>query len=173
MKWTALTIFALLSIIIVNGCSKIEKQGNLEGTSVVNEAKNLEKATFAGGCFWCMEPPFEKLDGVKDVIAGYAGGREENPTYVQVSSGTTGHRESIRVIYDPTRVSYEQLLDVFWQQINPTDVEGQFVDRGFQYTSAIFYHDAEQKRLAEKSKKTLAASGRFQTPIVTPIIAFT
>src|SRR3989337_3894063 len=111
MKWTALTIFALLSIIIVNGCSKIEKQGNLEGTSVVNEAKNLEKATFAGGCFWCMEPPFEKLDGVIDVISGYTGGKKANPTYEEVSYGGTDHLESVQVIYDTSKITYSELLD--------------------------------------------------------------
>jgi peptide methionine sulfoxide reductase msrA/msrB len=130
----------------------------------------LEKATFAGGCFWCMTPPFEKLDGVKEVISGYTGGHVVNPTYEQVVSETTGHRESVEVIYDPSNISYEKLLDVFWRQINPTDAGGSFVDRGESYTSAIFYHNEEQKRLAEESKKKLAASGRFDKPIVTEIV---
>ena len=172
MKWTALTIFALLSIIIVNGCSKIEKQGNLEGTSVVNEAKNLEKATFAGGCFWCMEPPFEKLDGVVDVISGYTGGDKEAPTYEEVSSGATGHLEAIQIIYDPAKITYEKLLDVFWKQIDPTDAGGSFVDRGSQYKSAIFYHNDEQRRLAETSKEKLEKSGSFNKPIATEIVKF-
>ena len=130
----------------------------------------LEKATFAGGCFWCMTPPFEKLEGVKEVVSGYTGGHVVNPTYEQVVSETTGHRESVEVTYDPTKISYERLLDVFWRQINPTDAGGSFVDRGESYTSAIFYHNEEQKRLAEESKKKLAASGRFDKPIVTEIL---
>ncbi len=129
----------------------------------------LEKATFAGGCFWCMEPPFEKLDGVKQVISGYTGGQKANPSYEEVSAGGTGHLESIEITYDPTKVTYEMLLDVFWRQINPTDAGGQFVDRGPSYKSAIFYHNEEQKRLAEESKKKLERSGRFDKPIVTEI----
>ncbi len=129
----------------------------------------LERATFAGGCFWCMVPPFEKLDGVKEVISGYTGGQKVNPTYEEVSSGTTGHVEAIEVIYDPSKVTYNKLLDVFWRQINPTDADGQFVDRGSSYTSAIFYHTEEQKKLAEQSKEQLARSGRFDKPIVTEI----
>ena len=130
----------------------------------------LEKATFAGGCFWCMTPPFEKLDGVKEVISGYTGGHTVNPTYEDVTSETTGHRESVEIAYDPSKITYEKLLDVFWRQINPTDAGGQFVDRGPSYTSAIFYHSEEQKRLAEESKKKLAGSGRFDKPIVTEIL---
>ena len=130
---------------------------------------HLEKATFAGGCFWCMTAPFEKLDGVKEVIAGYTGGHTVNPTYDDVTSETTGHLESVEVIYDPSKVSYQKLLDVFWHQINPTDAGGQFVDRGESYTTAIFYHTEEQKRLAEESKRKLNESGRFDKPIVTAI----
>jgi peptide methionine sulfoxide reductase msrA/msrB len=130
----------------------------------------LDTATFAGGCFWCMEPPFEKLEGVKEVISGYTGGKKENPTYEEVSSGTTGHVESIQITYDPTKITYAKLLDVFWRQINPTDAGGQFADRGSQYRSIIFYHDDEQKKLAEKSKEELQKSGRFQKPIVTEIV---
>jgi len=132
-------------------------------------AARLEKATFAGGCFWCMEPPFEKLDGVKEVISGYTGGHKVNPTYEEVSAGSTGHVESVEVIFDPSKVTYEKLLDVFWRQINPIDAGGQFVDRGSSYTSAIFYHNEEQKKLAEQSKKKLEQSGRFDKPIVTGI----
>ena len=128
------------------------------------------KATFAGGCFWCMEPPFENLDGVVEVVSGYSGGPEENPTYQEVSAGMTGHREVIQVVYDPSRVGYEELLDVFWRQIDPTDSEGQFADRGNQYETAIYYHDDEQKNLAEKSRDELARSGRFDRPIVTEIL---
>lgn len=130
---------------------------------------NLEKAVFAGGCFWCMEPPFEKIDGVKEVVSGYTGGQKENPTYEEVSSGTTGHLEAVEVIYDPSRVSYEKLLDVFWRQIDPTDPGGQFVDRGTSYTSAIFFKSEEQKRLAGASKERLQKSGIFSKPVVTEI----
>jgi peptide methionine sulfoxide reductase msrA/msrB len=131
----------------------------------------LQKATFAGGCFWCMEPPFEKLDGVTEVVSGYTGGTVVNPTYEQVSGGKTGHLESVEVTYDPAKVSYEKLLDVFWRQINPTDAGGSFVDRGSSYRSAIFYHTDEQKRLAEVSKSRLQQSGRFDKPIATEIRA--
>jgi peptide methionine sulfoxide reductase msrA/msrB len=134
------------------------------------DAAKIEKATFAGGCFWCMVPPFEKLDGIKEVISGYTGGRKENPTYEEVSSGTTGHVEAVQVLYDPSRISYEKLLDVFWRQIDPTDPGGQFVDRGSQYRSVIFYQTPEQKALAEKSKVELQRSGRFKKPILTEII---
>ena len=127
-------------------------------------------ATFAGGCFWCMESPFEKLDGVLDVTSGYAGGSEPNPTYEEVSSGTTGHAEAVQVRYDPARVSYQGLLDVFWRQIDPTDPGGQFADRGRQYRSAIFVHGEAQRELADASKEALAASGRFAKPIATEIV---
>lgn len=128
------------------------------------------KATFAGGCFWCMVPPFEQLDGVKQVTSGYTGGHVENPTYEQVCTGTTGHLEAIQIEYDPEKIDYTQLLELFWQQIDPTDDGGQFVDRGSQYCTAIFYHDQEQQQLAEASKEQLAKSGRFDAPIVTEIL---
>ena len=136
----------------------------------VSNAATSEKVTFAGGCFWCMEPPFEKLDGVIEVISGYTGGHKENPTYEEVSAGKTGHVESAQVIYDPSKISYEKLLDVFWRQIDPTDAGGQFVDRGSQYRSVIFYHTPEQKTMAEKSRDELQRSGRFQKPIATEIL---
>jgi len=128
------------------------------------------KATFAGGCFWCMEPPFERLEGVKEVISGYTGGHKPNPTYEEVSSGGTGHLEAIQVMYDPSKIRYTELLGVFWKQIDPTDGGGQFVDRGKQYRSAIFYHDDEQRRLAELSREELIKSGRFRKPILTEIL---
>ena len=130
----------------------------------------LATATFAGGCFWCMEPPFDKLDGVVATISGYTGGYAANPTFEEVSTGTTGHLEALQLLYDPAKVSYEQLLEVFWRSINPTDPDGQFVDRGSQYRSAIYYHDADQQRLAEESRQKLDASRRFSRPIVTPIL---
>lgn len=144
--------------------------GREEGKHMMNQPE-LATATFAGGCFWCMEPPFDKLTGVVATISGYTGGHQANPTYEEVTAGTTGHVEALQVRYDPAKISYEQLLEVFWQNINPTDTDGQFVDRGPQYRSAIFYHDAEQQRLAEASRDRLAASGRFQGAIVTPILA--
>ena len=135
-----------------------------------NAQADQEKAIFAGGCFWCMEPPFEKLAGVKEVISGYTGGFKGNPTYEEVSAGSTGHLEAVMVVYDPSRVTYEKLLDVFWRQIDPTDAGGQFVDRGAQYRSAIFYLSDTQKKLAEKSRDALAASGVFKTKIATEIL---
>jgi peptide methionine sulfoxide reductase msrA/msrB len=133
----------------------------------------LRSATFAGGCFWCVEADFEKVDGVIEAISGYAGGHTENPTYREVSAGTTGHAEAVQVFYDPGKVSYPQLLDAFWRQVNPTDSGGQFVDRGSQYRTGIFYHDDEQKRLALESKMTLEKSARFEKPIVTEITQLT
>ncbi len=133
----------------------------------------MHKATFAGGCFWCMEPPYEKLKGVKEVISGYTGGHKKNPTYKEVVSGTTGHKEVVQITYDPYEITYSELLDVFWRQIDPTDPDGQFIDRGLQYSTAIFYHTDEQKRLAEKSKQEMDQSGIFEKPIVTEILPAT
>jgi len=130
----------------------------------------FEKATFAGGCFWCMQPPFDQVRGVVSTVVGYAGGKEKNPTYEQVSYGRTTHRESVQIRFDPSQVSFEQLLDIFWRNINPTQADGQFADIGTQYRTAIFYHSEEQKRLAELSKERLAKSGKFRKPIVTEII---
>ena len=138
---------------------------------VNNSVASTSRAIFAGGCFWCMEAPFEKLDGVSEVISGYTGGSKLDPTYQEVSAGGTGHTEAVEVLYDPQLVSYEKLLEVFWRQIDPTDADGQFVDRGNQYRSGIFYLDAEQKQLAEKSKQQLEKTGRFNKPIVTEITA--
>lgn len=148
------------------------KETDKESTIMKNNNSKLEKATFAGGCFWCMEAPFEKLDGVKDVVSGYTGGHKENPTYQEVSFGSTGHVEAIQITFDPNKVSYAGLLDVFWRQIDPTDAGGSFVDRGPQYRSVIFYHDQEQKRLAEESKDALGKSGRYDKPIVTELTKF-
>jgi len=138
--------------------------------SILYPDTKFEKATFAGGCFWCMEAPFEQLEGVIEVISGYTGGDKENPAYEEVSSGRTGHAETVQITYDPSKVKYSELLEVFWRQIDPTDEDGQFVDKGTQYRTAIFYHNEEQKGLAEKSKGELAKSGRYKKPIVTEII---
>jgi peptide methionine sulfoxide reductase msrA/msrB len=128
------------------------------------------QAVFAGGCFWCMEPSFEKIDGVMSVEAGYTGGEEQDAVYDKVSSGATGHREAVRVTYDPAKVSYADLLNVFWRQVDPTDPDGQFADRGPQYRAAVFYHDDEQNRRAEESKKALGDSKKFKKPVVTEIL---
>ena len=135
------------------------------------EDADMDKvATFAGGCFWCMEPAFDSLHGVHQTTVGYMGGNSENPSYSEVSSGKSGHAEAIQVRYNPQEVSYEALLKAFWSKIDPTQVNGQFADRGSQYRTAIFYHDDEQFVKAEKSKKKLEDSGLFDHPIVTEII---
>jgi len=137
--------------------------------SEIQQDKGLETATFAGGCFWCMESDLEKVEGVKDVVSGYTGGHEKNPTYQQVCSGTTGHVEAVQVRYDPQQVTYEALLDIFWQHVDPTDDGGQFADRGSQYRTAIFYHNPRQKEVAETSRKALDDSEIFDRPVVTEI----
>lgn len=133
---------------------------------------NVAQATFAGGCFWCMEAPFDAIPGVVSTISGYAGGKVKDPTYEQVSSGGTGHVESIQVAYDPTRVTYDQLLEVFWHNVDPLDGGGQFCDRGNQYRTAIFFANEEQKRAAVESKRRLQDSGRLKGDVVTPIVPF-
>ena len=129
------------------------------------------KATFAGGCFWCMEPPYDKLPGVISTTSGYMGGKTKNPTYEQVSSGTSGHAEVVQVEYDPSKVSYEKLLEVFWRNIDPTQRDGQFCDHGSQYRTAIFYHSEEQRKLAEASKAALEKNKPFKGEIATEITA--
>ncbi len=133
----------------------------------------VAKATFAGGCFWCMEPPFDKLDGVISTTSGYIGGKKQNPTYREVSAGGTGHAEAVEIVYDPEKITYAQLLEVFWRNIDPLTPNRQFCDRGSQYRSGIFYHNKEQQRLAEASKRALEESGRFRKPIVTEVVAAT
>ncbi len=129
----------------------------------------LGKATFAGGCFWCMEPPFDKLDGVKSTTSGYIGGKKKNPTYKQVASGKTSYAEAVEILYDPKKISYQELLDVFWRNIDPLTPNRQFCDGGPQYRTGIFYHDENQKRMAEESRKKIEESKRFISPIVTEI----
>jgi len=146
--------------------SKLSEKSDLMKT----ESKNLKTAVFAGGCFWCVESDFEKVDGVVEAISGYTGGDKPDPTYEEVSAGGTGHAEAVQVRYDPDKITYRELLDVFWRHVDPTDAGGQFVDRGSQYRTAIFYHDEEQKRIAEESKAALEKSGRFSRPIVTEIV---
>ena len=132
--------------------------------------EGLERAYFAGGCFWCVEADFEKYDGVAEVLSGYMGGELENPTYKEVSTDTTGHREAVEVIYDPQVISYQELLSIFWRLHDPTDGEGSFVDRGFQYSSAIYVNDDEERALAEGAVEALEASGKFDAPIATEIL---
>lgn len=137
---------------------------------LLKEVGHMEKATFAGGCFWCMVTPFEELPGIHGIVSGYTGGSVENPTYEQVKTGTTGHYEVVEITFDPELFPYEKLLELFWPQIDPTDEGGQFQDRGSQYKTAIFYHNEHQRELALASKKEVAESGRFDKPIVTEIL---
>ncbi len=160
MKITTYFYINIFSLILI---AILMSQGNAE-------AAKSEKATLAGGCFWCMEPPYEKLEGVKEVIPGYTGGHKDNPTYEEVSANITGHAEAVEIVYDPSKITYEEILEVYWRQINPTDDGGQFSDRGSSYRTAIFYHSDEQKKLAEKSREDLIKSGRFKKPIVTEIL---
>jgi peptide methionine sulfoxide reductase msrA/msrB len=132
-----------------------------------------QTAVFAGGCFWCIQPAFDKAPGVIKTVVGYCGGTEPNPTYEQVSSEKTAHRESIEITYDPTRISYDQLLDIYWRQIDPTQSDGQFTDIGPSYRAAIFFANTEEKKSAEQSKQKLARSGKFDKPIVTEILPVT
>jgi peptide-methionine (S)-S-oxide reductase len=133
------------------------------------EGPKLAKATFAGGCFWCMEHPFDSLEGVVSVMSGYTGGTKKNPTYQEVSAGGTGHTESVQIVYDPAKIGYRKLLEVFWHNIDPTTPNRQFCDAGNQYRSAVFYHDEEQKRLVEESKRELERTKPFRGSIVTEI----
>jgi len=167
MKQCLFLIFTLILTTISCSNDKNDKQDNAMSES--EQQVKLEKATFAGGCFWCMESPFEKLNGVHDVISGYIGGKKPNPTYEEVSAGNTGHVEAVQITYDSSKINYATLLDVFWRNIDPTDAGGSFVDRGSQYTSAVFYHDENQQKLAELSKESLDQSKRFDKPIVTEI----
>lgn len=168
-----LASIAVMAILIL-GCERpladMDKSDESIGEATIME-EDLERVTFAGGCFWCMEAPFEKVEGVKAVYSGYTGGHLDNPSYKDVTGGESGHYEAIEVLYDPKVVSYSELLDLFWRQIDPTDGEGSFVDRGPQYRSAVFYRTEEERRVAEESRQKLNESGRFDKPIVTEIIA--
>lgn len=170
MKVKVKNLFKIFIVSLICVCFVVLANGQ-DKTMIKNEEESkMEKATFAGGCFWCMESPFEELNGVTEVIAGYTGGHKENPTYEEVTSGKTGHLEAVQISFDPSIITYSELLDVFWRQINPTDIRGQFADRGEHYKTAIFYHNDVQKRLTEESKEKLQASGKFQVDIVTEII---
>jgi len=159
--------FLLINALLIFGLIGTA-QGDTKQTS---SAEGLARATFAGGCFWCMEHPYDELEGVKSTTSGNTGGHLKNPTYREVSSGGTGHTEAVEVVYDPKKISYEKLLKVFWRNVDPLTPNRQFCDSGSQYRTGIFYHNEEQRRLAEESKKALEESGRFSQPIVTEITA--
>ena len=161
----AVVLVALGSWIAIN-----QKKVDIKDTV---DYENLKVATFAGGCFWCMEASFEAREGVVEAISGYTGGTVEHPTYAQVTSGQSGHLEAVQVYFDPEIVNYEELLDVFWRSIDPTDNEGQFTDKGTQYRTAIFYNDEEQRALAEENKNQLVSSDIFDKPVVTEIRPYT
>ncbi len=160
----------MIKIIAMVLCLGVLITPSLQAQEEAKMEPRLEKATFAGGCFWCMQPFFDRLKGVRQTVVGYTGGTTENPTYEDVSSGTTGHAEAIEVTYDPAIVNYEKILTIYWHNINPTTLNQQFYDHGTQYRTAIFYHSEEQKLAAEQSKKALEGSKRFDKPIVTEIV---
>jgi peptide methionine sulfoxide reductase msrA/msrB len=164
---TILTIALTMVLFCVYQAISMDKE---TGKSMMERSENTRTAVFAGGCFWCTESDFEKVNGVIEVVSGYTGGHDDHPTYKEVSAGGTGHVEAVQVIYDPSRITYEELLDVFWRHVDPTDPGGQFVDRGSQYRSAIFYANEKERQLAEASKKRLADSGPFTKPLVTDIL---
>jgi peptide methionine sulfoxide reductase msrA/msrB len=163
-------VAALVLTALFFGYRQVRSMNKNMDQPMAKTAEHTKTAVFAGGCFWCTEADFEKVNGVIDAISGYTGGHVKNPTYEQVSAGGTGHVEAVEVIYDPDKVTYRQLLDVFWHHVDPTDAGGQFVDRGSQYRSVIFYANDEQRRLAEESKKEIHANGPFHRPIVTRIL---
>lgn len=164
-------LFLFLLIIFFGGCSDMNSS-DMKSERILVNTDNLEIATLAGGCFWCMETPFEKLEGVAKVVSGFSGDGIDNPTYEEVSSGKTKYVEAVQVYFDPSIVSYSEIIDLYWKQFDPTDDGGSFYDRGYQYTSAIYYHDSIQKEIAEKSKKELSESGIFDEEIVTRIEKF-
>lgn len=170
MKTLVLTILALTVVLLGLSLSMDRTSDKTNDMTMTTDKAMTATAVFAGGCFWCTEADFEKVPGVADAISGYTGGKEVNPTYEQVSAHATGHVEAVKVIYDPSRVSYGQLVEWFWRHIDPTDPGGQFVDRGSQYRSVIFYADEKQRRIAEASKQRLDGSKRFSKPIVTEIL---
>jgi len=160
----------MIACVTMMAMALLSSKSSAAGSGQSEDPSRTAKATFAGGCFWCMEPPYEGLDGVVSVTVGYAGGRKKDPTYEEVSSGSTGHAESIEIVYNPSKIGYAKLLDVFWHNIDPTVEDRQFCDVGSQYRSAIFYHNEEQKRLAEQTKKGIEESKRLQGPIYTEIL---
>lgn len=165
-------LLVAVAIALLAGCQAGTTNAQSNESDFAPDDASLEVATFAGGCFWCVEAGFEKIPGVVEAVSGYSGGTEKNPTYEQVSRGQTGHTEAVQIYYDPNEITYEGLLQGLWRMMDPTDADGQFVDRGQQYRPAIFYHDAEQERLARASKQALAESGRYDEPVVIEIVPF-
>jgi peptide-methionine (S)-S-oxide reductase len=162
-----------IAVTLLTGCTESPARAqDGERTEVMQDSK-LEKATFAGGCFWCMEPPFDGIDGVISTTSGYIGGQKDDPTYEQVSAGGTGHTEAVEIVFDPLKVEYAKLLDVFWRNIDPTTANRQFCDVGDQYRTGIFYHDEQQKKLAELSRQRIDESEVLSVPIVTEIVEAT
>ena len=159
----------ILPVLLLSTANQAQTQDKQALTEAEVELKGLSVATFAGGCFWCMEGPFDKLEGVVSTTSGYTGGQKENPTYKQVSAGRTGHTEAVQIVYDPSKVSYKQLLEIFWVNHDPTEANGQFCDKGSQYRPGIFYHDEKQKTLAEASKEQIEQTKTFSEPVVTEI----
>ena len=166
-----IAVFAAAAVIGVYALSTSSDEVSTTAKKPV-DLTGLSVATFAGGCFWCVEAAFEKAPGVREGISGYAGGEQTNPTYEEVSGGLTTHTESVQVYYDPKIITYEGLLQVLWRTADPTDSDGQFSDRGRQYRPAIFYHDEEQKRIAERAREELDKSGRYDTPVTIEIVPF-
>ncbi len=156
-------------LILITLIFSLVANGESEKGEIKMKNEVLDKATFAGGCFWCIESAFDEIEGVKEAISGYTGGKTKDPTYAEVCSGKTGHYEAVQVTFDKNKITYKELVEIFWQQIDPTDPTGQFADKGSQYKTAIFYHNEKQKKIAEESKKKLEESGKFDKPIVTEI----
>lgn len=174
MHYSRIILTVFLSYFSLMACSASNPEEKEKEEVAVEDYKgNTELATFAGGCFWCIESPFEGIDGILSVVSGYSGGKEKNPTYSQVSGGRTSHKEAVQVTFDPDVISYAEIIDIFWKLFDPTDEGGSFFDRGSQYESAIFFHNNQQKAVAEASKKSLDSSGIFDKPIVTTVIKFT
>lgn len=165
-RLSVLLTLATLGLVAI-GFGVAASDSDESGDSIPDDAAT---ATFAGGCFWCTEAAFDITEGVYEAISGYTGGSVEDPTYEQVTSGTTGHAEAVQVSYDPGQISYDELLTIYWRTVDPTDAGGQLYDRGSQYRTAVFYHDDEQRALAEASREALVESGRFDGPIVTDVL---
>lgn len=162
---------ALVAAVAVGISQPGETASSAPAASAATATGEYRTAIFAGGCFWCMEPPYDELDGVVSTTSGYTDGQTPNPSYEAVSSGSTGHTEAVQVVYDPKRISYERLVEVFWRNVDPTDAVGQFCDRGSQYRTGVYFADEEQRRVAEQSKAALVEKRPFKAPIVTPIVA--
>jgi len=169
MRKAVRTALSIAGSLALAGAATVTAGGDSMTRTAEPAASKLEKATFAGGCFWCMEAPFDKLSGVVSVTAGYTGGKVNHPTYEQVSAGGTGHAEVVQIVYDPSRIGYARLLDVFWHNTDPTVVDRQFCDVGSQYRTGIFFHSEEQRLLALQSKEALERTKRFKEPIVTEV----